>query len=169
MGFKVRSKPLADGDKAPDFTLPDQDGNDVNLYDLLSKGPAVVFFYPKAFSTVCTAEVCTFRDSHEAFADAGAQVVGISGDDVETQKKFATRYRLSYPVLSDTERTAFDSFGLRSGSGFKFGWALNDRVTFVIDVDGIIRHHSTGLFESSGHVEESLLTIKDLLAKNPLV
>lgn len=169
MAFKIRSKPLANGDKAPDFTLPDQDGNDVRLYDLLKSGPVVVFFYPKAFTNVCTAEACSFRDSHEAFADAGAQVVGISSDDVETQKKFHTRFKLSYPVLSDSDRTAYDGFGLRNGSGLKIGWALNDRVTFVIDADGIVRHHSTGMFEASGHVEESLQTVKDLLAKNPQV
>lgn len=168
MGLKILSKPLADGDKAPDFNLPDQDGNDVRLYDVLENGPVVVFFYPKAFTGTCTAEACSFRDNFEAFSDAGANVIGVSSDDVETQKKFHTRYRLSYPVLSDKERTAYDSFGLRSGPGLKLGWALNDRVTFVIDADGIIRHHSTGLFEASGHVEESLRTIKDLIAKNPL-
>lgn len=164
--MKLRSKPLSDGDKAPDFTLPDQDGNDVRLHDLLKSGPVVVFFYPKAFTDVCTAEACAFRDSFEIFADAGAQIVGISSDDVPTQKKFHERFRLSYPVLSDTDRVAYDAFGLRNGSGFKIGWALNDRVTFVIDSDGIVRHHSTGLFESSGHVEESLAVVKDLLAES---
>lgn len=164
MGIRLLTKPIADGDKAPDFTLPDQDGNDVRLYDLLKNGPVVVFFYPKAFTGTCTAEACSFRDNFEIFADAGAQIVGISSDDVKTQKKFHERYRLSYPVLSDTDREAYSAFGLRSGPGLKLGWALNDRVTFVIDADGIVQHHSTGLFEASGHVEESLRVVKSLIA-----
>lgn len=168
MAAKLLSKPLADGAKAPDFTLPDQDGNPVRLYELLERGPVVVYFYPKAFTTVCTAEACSFRDNFETFAEAGAQIVGISADDVATQKKFHTRNRLSYPVLSDVDREAYAKFGLRSSGGFKLGWALNDRVTFVIDQDGIVRHHSTGMFEAEGHVEESLRTVKDLIAGSPL-
>jgi peroxiredoxin Q/BCP len=159
---------LKDGAKAPDFTLPDQDGNPVNLYELLKSGPAVVYFYPKAFTTVCTAEACSFRDNFETFASSGAQIVGISGDDVETQKAFHTKHQLSYPVLSDPDKAVYNSFGLRNGGGFKLAWAMNDRVTFVIDQDGIVRHHSTGMFDADGHVEESLKTVKDLLAKSPL-
>lgn len=162
--MKLLSKPLSNGDKAPDFTLPDQDGNDVRLYDLLENGPVVVFFYPKAFTNVCTAEACSFRDNFEIFADAGAQIVGISSDDIPTQKKFHDRFKLSYPVLSDPDRVAYQAFGLRNASGLKIGWALNDRVTFVIDADGTVRHHSTGMFEASGHVEESLEVVKQLIA-----
>lgn len=117
--MKLLSKPLSNGDKAPDFTLPDQDGNDVRLYDLLENGPVVVFFYPKAFTNVCTAEACSFRDNFEIFADAGAQIVGISSDDIPTQKKFHDRFKLSYPVLSDPDRVAYQAFGLRNASGLK--------------------------------------------------
>lgn len=160
---KLRSAPLANGEQAPDIELPDQDGNLVRLHDLIGDGPVVVYFYPKAFTSVCTAEACSFRDCFEAFASAGAQVVGISADHVETQKKFHEKHRLTYPVLSDPDRVAYDAFGLRSGGGFKIGWALNDRVTFVIDGAGKIRHHSTGMFDADGHVEESLETIQQLL------
>lgn len=159
---KLMSKPLADGEKAPDFTLPDQDGNEVNLYKMLEKGPAVVFFYPKAFTDVCTKEACSFRDNFEIFAQADAQIVGISGDPIELQKKFHEKFKLSFPVLSDVNGDAYKAFGLRNAGGFKLGWAMNDRVTFVIDRDGYVRHHSTGLFDHSGHVEESLKTVQAL-------
>lgn len=159
MGFKLRSKPLADGEKAPDFTLPDQDGNDVNLYELLKGGPVVVFFYPKAFTTVCTAEACSFRDSFEEFAEAGARIVGISADDVETQKKFHTKHQLTFPVLSDPETKVYGLFGLRASSSAVL---MNDRVTFVIDRDGYVRHHSSGMLASDPHVQESLKVVLSL-------
>lgn len=159
---KLFGKPLADGEKAPDFTLPDQDGNPVNLYELLKSGPVVVFFYPKAHTPVCSAEACSFRDNFEVFADEGAQVVGISTDPIESQKSFHTRFHLSFPVLSDEDAATYAAYGVRNAGGMKFAWTLNDRVTFVIDRDGYVRHHSTGRFDASGHVEESLKTVKAL-------
>jgi peroxiredoxin Q/BCP len=166
MAPKLKSSPLKVGSKAPDFTLPDQDGNPVRLYELLEQGPVVIYFYPKAFTTVCTAEACGFRDSYEVFRDAGAQVIGISSDSVETQKSFHTKNRLTYPVLSDPGAKSYGLFGLRNGGGkLAFGWAMNDRVTFVIDRDGTVKHHSTALFEANVHIEEALETVQSLLAK----
>lgn len=156
---KLISRPLKDGAKAPDFTLPDQDGNDVNLYELLKDGPVVVFFYPKAFTNVCTAEACSFRDNFEEFAAAGARIVGISTDGIEKQKAFADRYKLTFPVLSDPDATAYKLFGLRSSQQV---WQLNDRVTFVIDRDGFVRHHSSGMLVSDPHVQESLKVVLSL-------
>jgi peroxiredoxin Q/BCP len=157
---RLKSSPLKVGSKAPDFTLPDGNGDDVRLYDLLKNGPAVIFFYPKAFSNVCTAEACAFRDSHDVFAEAGAGVVGISTDSVETQKSFAKRYNLPFPVVSDKGRKVHGLYGVRNGPGFVF----NDRVTFVIDRDGIIRHSFTGLMLAGTHVKESLEIVQSLLA-----
>lgn len=159
MSPKLISRPLKDGAKAPDFTLPDQDGNDVNLYDLLKDGPVVVFFYPKAFTNVCTAEACSFRDNFEEFAAAGARIVGISTDGIEKQKAFADRYKLTFPVLSDPYAVAYKLFGLRSSQQV---WQLNDRVTFVIDRDGFVRHHSSGMLVSDPHVQESLKVVLSL-------
>lgn len=154
--MKLRSTPLADGERAPDFTLPDQDGNDVTLSALLADGPVVIFFYPKAFTSVCTAEACGFRDNFEQFAEAGARIVGISADDVATQKKFHTKHQLTFPVLSDPKTKIYDLFGLRASSK---SMLVNDRVTFVIDRDGIVRHHSSGMLVSDPHVQESLKTV----------
>jgi peroxiredoxin Q/BCP len=156
---KLKSRPLADGTKALDFTLPDQDGNPVNLYDLLKDGPVVVFFYPKAFTSVCTAEACSFRDSFEEFASAGARIVGISADGIEKQKSFHDKFKLTFPVLSDPELGVYDLFGLRSSS---IAWQMNDRVTFVIDRDGFVRHHSTGMLASDPHVQVSLKVVLSL-------
>lgn len=157
--MKLRSKPLDVGEKAPDFTLPDQDGNDLRLYELLEGGPLVLFFYPKAFTSVCTAEACGFRDSHEQFVDAGARVVGISADDVATQKKFHDKHQLTFPVLSDPKTKVYGLFGLRASSKATLA---NDRVTFVIDGDGIVRHHSSGMLVSEPHIRESLAAVQQL-------
>lgn len=157
--MRLRSKPLSEGEKAPDFTLPDQDGNDTRLYNLLAEGPIVLFFYPKAFTSVCTAEACGFRDAFEEFADAGARVVGISADDVATQKKFHDKHKLSFPVLSDPQTKVYDLFGLRASSK---AILMNDRVTFVIDRDGVVRHHSGGMLVSEPHIRESLAAVQAL-------
>jgi peroxiredoxin Q/BCP len=159
MSPKLLSRPIRDGEKAPDFTLPDQDGNDVNLYDLLKDGPVVVFFYPKAFTPVCTAEACAFRDSFEEFATAGARIVGISADEQDKQKAFHDKYKLTFPVLSDPKTDVYGLYGLRSST---HAWRMNDRVTFVIDGDGIVRNHSTGVLASDPHVQESLKVVLSL-------
>jgi peroxiredoxin Q/BCP len=160
---RLKSSPLKDGDDAPDFTLPDQDGNDVRFHDLLKTGPVVVYFYPKAFTTVCTAEACAFRDSHEAFRDAGANVLGISTDSVETQKKFHDKHRLNYPVLSDSDGKVHKLFGVRNGGGHGVGFVLNDRITFVIDRDSVVRHHFSGLLVSDPHIKKSLKIVESLV------
>jgi peroxiredoxin Q/BCP len=154
-----RSNPLAVGDEAPEFTLEDQDGNEVSLSELLAKGPLVLFFYPKAFTPVCTAEACGFRDDLSQFNEAGASVVGISTDSVETQKKFHSQHKLTYPLLSDPRAKVYGKFGLRASTKAAL---VNDRVTFVIDRDGIVRHHASGMFAADPHVQESLEIAKTL-------
>ncbi|MFY9264344.1 MAG: peroxiredoxin [Solirubrobacterales bacterium] len=163
MAPKFKSSPLTVGSKAPDFTLPDQDGNDVNLYALLQGGPVVVYFYPKTYTTVCTAEACSFRDSHELFSEAGASVVGISTDSIERQHSFHKRFRLTYPVLSDGKGRVHGQFGVRSGGGLGVGFLLNDRLTFVIDRDGSVRDVFRGLLVAGPHVKNSLATVRSLV------
>src|SRR3954466_3913150 len=89
------------GDKAPDFTLPNQDGAQVHLAELLGKGPVVVYFYPKDETPGCTAEACAFRDAYEDFKTAGAQVVGISSDSEADHASFATHHRLPFILAAD--------------------------------------------------------------------
>ena len=91
------------GDSAHDLTLPDQDGKPVMLSALWAQGPVVLYFYPKDETAGCTAEACSFRDSFEVFRDAGAQVVGVSRDSVESHKNFAAHHRLPFTLLADVD------------------------------------------------------------------
>jgi thioredoxin-dependent peroxiredoxin len=120
------------GDLVDDFELPDEQGVLRKLSSLLEAGPVVLFFYPAAFTSGCTAEACHFRDIASEFAAAGAQPVGISGDSVERQAAFAGKHSFGYPLLSDTGGTVRAQFGVLRG-----GIALSPtkRATFVIGTD----------------------------------
>src|SRR5215475_6383248 len=89
------------GDKAPDFTLPSQSGDPVRLYDRLGERTVVLYFYPRDDTRGCTAEACAFRDSHEVFTDAGAEVIGVSSDSVGKHAAFAGKHKLPFTLLSD--------------------------------------------------------------------
>jgi peroxiredoxin Q/BCP len=99
------------GDRAPDFSLPSQDGKTVSLADFRGKNTVVLFFYPKDESPICTKEACSFRDAYEDFVKAGAAVIGISSDSAESHQRFAEHHRLPFLLLADTDgslRKAFD-------------------------------------------------------------
>ena len=89
------------GDKAPDFTLPSQSGEQVRLQDRLGDRVIVLYFYPKDNTPGCTAEACAFRDSHETFTDAGAEVIGVSSDSADRHADFASKHRLPFTLLAD--------------------------------------------------------------------
>lgn len=91
------------GEPAPDFSLPSSTGEMVKLSDFRSKSAVVLFFYPKDNSPACTMEACSFRDSHEAFREAGAAVIGISADSEKSHRGFAERFRLPYLLLADRD------------------------------------------------------------------
>jgi thioredoxin-dependent peroxiredoxin len=123
------------GDEIPDFELADQDGTPRRLSTLLADGPVVLFFYPAAMTAGCTVEACHFRDLETEFKESGAQRVGISGDTVEKQKKFAVRHTFDYPLLSDRDGTVAEIFGVRrNGIIGKLGMPVK-RATFVIGTD----------------------------------
>jgi peroxiredoxin Q/BCP len=145
------------GNRAPDFTLRDQNEQPVRLYDLLGKGPIVLFFYPKAHSPVCTAEACAFRDAYTAFSQLGVTVIGISDDPPAVQRKFAERYRLPYILLSDERGKVHKLYDARTALGL-----LNNRVTFILDRDGIIRHRFADMLNGAKHVEDALAVLKTL-------
>ena len=140
------------GEVAPDFTLPDQDGKPVSLSSFKGK-VVVLFFYPKDFSAGCTREVCHFRDSYEDFTEAGAEVIGISSDTVESHKKFIETYLLPYSLLSDREGDAKKIYGVS-------GHLLPGRVTFIIDKVGVVRHVFSSQTNMKAHVDEALKIIK---------
>lgn len=166
MALLSRSK-VKEGSKAPDFTLANHDGVGVNLYEMLENGPVVLFFYPKNNTAVCTAEACAFRDAYEIFAEAGAQVVGISRDSVNSHGRFRARHDLPYTLLSDDDAKVHNLFGVRgSGPAGKVpvvGWAANDRLTFVIDRDGTVKLVHAGLLQAQGHVDEALAVVQELV------
>ena len=126
-------KTVAEGTLAPDFELPDQDGNPIRLSELLADGPVVLFFYPVALSGGCSREACHFRDLATEFKEAGAQRFGISTDPVAAQKKFAESNGFDYPLLSDPENTAAEAYGIKRK--LPLGPLSVKRMTFVIDTD----------------------------------
>jgi peroxiredoxin Q/BCP len=123
------------GDEIPDFELSDQNGTPRRLSALLSDGPVVLFFYPAAMTTGCTKEACHFRDLGAEYQAAGVQRIGISMDAVDKQKQFADKHSFDYPLLSDTDGTIADIFGVRRGAiGAKLGAPVK-RQTFAIGRD----------------------------------
>ena len=127
------------GNKAPDFTLRDQDGNLVALSQLRGK-TVVLYFYPKADTPGCTAQACGVRDHAPDYDAAGAVVLGVSRDPVPRLRAFADKYGLEFPLLSDEDHAVAEAYGVwveKSMYGRKFFG--NERTTFVIDGDGVVQ------------------------------
>jgi peroxiredoxin Q/BCP len=129
----------------------------VNLKDFIGKKIIVLYFYPKDFSMGCTAEACAFRDSYEAFKDAGAEVIGVSSQSVDSHKRFASTNNLPFILLSDEDGRVRKLYGASSAFGL-----LPGRVTYVIDKKGIVRHVFSSQLNPTKHIEEALRIIKDL-------
>jgi peroxiredoxin Q/BCP len=142
------------GDPAPEFALRAQDGEVVKLTDLLSRGSAVVYFYPKDKTPGCTAEAGAFRDSYAKFGELGAEVVGISSDSVDSHKGFASDCQLPFKILSDQNGEVRKRFGVPSSMGF-----LPGRVTYIIDKGGIVRYIFSSQLQATRHVQEALVSL----------
>ncbi|HEY7686887.1 MAG TPA: peroxiredoxin [Gemmatimonadales bacterium] len=147
---------LGVGDPAPDFTLPSSSGT-VRLADVLRDKTVVLYFYPKDETAGCTAEACAFRDSYEVFTQAGAEVIGVSDDTVESHRSFASHHRLPFQLLSDPGGEVRRRYGVSGFLGL-----IPGRVTFVIDRQGIVRHMFDSQFKATRHVAEALETIRRL-------
>ncbi len=152
-------KLLSVGERAPDFTLADQEGADVSIAALRREGCVVVYFYPKDDTPGCTAQACSFRDHFAEFQEAGAEVVGISSDSVDSHRAFAARHRLPFRILSDTKGKVRAAFGVPKTLGL-----LDGRVTFVIDREGIIRHTFSSQLRARKHIVEALKIVRSLVA-----
>ena len=131
---------LTVGQKAPDFTLNDKDGNAVSLSDFLGKR-IVVYFYPKDNTPGCTRQACAFAGAYAQFQEKDVVVIGISRDSVASHVKFAQKHSLPFILLSDPDRVAIDAFGVWSEKKLygKLSFGVN-RTTFLIDEQGIITH-----------------------------
>jgi len=129
---------VAEGDRAPDFTLPDQDGNDVSLAGLRGQ-TVVLYFYPKADTPGCTKQACGVRDRSAEYDASGARVIGVSPDPVDEVKRFADKYSLDFTLLADADHAVADAYGTwgeKSMYGRKYMGVA--RATFIIDPDGVI-------------------------------
>ena len=142
---------LAPGDQAPDFTLLDADGREVSLSDLRGQR-VIIYFYPAAMTPGCTKEACDFRDSRQVLADSGLAVLGISPDGPAKLAKFREREGLTFPLLSDPDKTvheAYGAYGEKMLYGKKSVGVI--RSTFVVGADGAIERAYYGV-KATGHV-----------------
>lgn len=128
------------GNRMPDFSAADQNGNIVKSADLIGK-KTVVYFYPKANTPGCTAEACSLRDNYERFLALGYNVIGISKDSVKAQKNFSDKYALPFPLLADTDALIIKAFG-----------AWGEKKLYGKTYEGILR--KTFIFNENGILEE---------------
>jgi peroxiredoxin Q/BCP len=143
------------GDKAPDFTLPDEDGRPITLGSLLAAGPVLLVFYPRDFSPMCTRQLAMFRERHAELTAAGVVVLGISTDDLESHRRFRQTLDLPFRLLADIDQAvchAYDVLGL-------FG--INTRrVTYVVSRDGRI----SGVAKATLRLQTHAALLKRVLA-----
>ena len=145
------------GDVAPDFSLPDQTGTAVRLRDLLGTKSVVLYFYPKDRTPGCTVEARAFRDNYEAFAAAGAEVIGVSSDSVASHRRFARRQDLPFLLLSDRAGTVRQLYGVEQTLGI-----LPGRVTYVINPAGFVRHIYSSQLRVLRHPREALEAVRGI-------
>jgi peroxiredoxin Q/BCP len=127
---------IEQGQDAPDFELPDQEGRPVKLSDFRGQ-PVVVYFYPKADTPGCTTQACGIRDNRSAYSALGVTVLGISPDSVTKVKKFHDKYALGFPLLADEDHAVADSYGVWvQKSMYGKTYFGNERTTFIVDADG---------------------------------
>jgi len=129
---------LKAGDKAPDFTAKDEQGNTVSLSDYKGK-KLVIFFYPKANTPTCTVEACNLRDNYSELTDKGYEILGVSADTEKRQTNFKNKFSFPYPLLADVDKEVINAFGVWGSKKF-MGRTFDGihRATFVINEDGII-------------------------------
>lgn len=145
------------GGVPPSLTLKDQEGRNVTLSKFKGK-PVVVYFYPADESPGCTKQACAFRDSYEKFKKAGAEVVGISGDDPASHKAFAKKYRLPYTLLSDEGNKVRKEWGVPADL---FG-TLAGRQTYVLDKNGVVQLIYNNQFQPEKHIDETLKFLQSI-------
>ncbi len=145
------------GDKAPDFELLDDTGTSWRLSDALAKGPVVLFFYPAAMTTGCTAESCHFRDLKAEFEALGAQRVGISPDSVAKQQEFSSKHDFDYPLLADDAGTVASLFDVKPKL---IKLTPVRRATFVIDSDGTVLEVIKSEVRMNLHADNALAALR---------
>jgi len=154
--------PGLEGHKAPPFELPDREGKRVALKDLLKAGPLVLYFYPRDMTPGCTIEACSFRDRRRELSALGANVVGISADSSASHARFADKYGLNFPLLSDPENRVTRAYGVyKKKSLYGREFMGIERSTFIIDREGVIRKTFPKV-KVDGHSEAVIAALKEL-------
>ncbi|RXG31840.1 peroxiredoxin [Leeuwenhoekiella marinoflava] len=154
MGLFSKQKGLEVGEVIPPFQLQDQDGKWVKLPNTIQQKGAVIYFYPKDESGVCTKEACAFRDSFESFSDAGFEVFGVNNGSVESHKKFQQHHRLPFTLLSDPRNEVLKMFDIKNVL------FLTGRETFVVDKKGKVLHKFRSFLNGEKHIQEALAVLK---------
>jgi len=161
-GVKIRGMAMiAEGKKAPDFTLESSEGGKVRSQDLRGQ-TVVLYFYPKDDTPGCTREACAFRDLKSAFKKKGALVFGVSGDSLPSHEKFKAKYGLNFPLLSDPDKAVAKKFGAW-GEKVLYGRKSVGmiRSTFVIDGEGTVRKVFPRV-RVDGHADKVLAALDEL-------
>ena len=151
-------KKISVGSHVPQFTLADQNGNLLSITSVIGKKNLVIYFYPEDDSPGCTKEACYFRDEFEAFNEADAMIIGISGQSVDSHKKFAEKYRLSFTLLSDEGDKVRKLFGVP----VNLLGLLPGRVTYIVDKSGTVVYIFNSQTQARKHVDEALRILKGL-------
>jgi thioredoxin-dependent peroxiredoxin len=147
---------LNPGDKAPDFSLHDQENKKINLRDFIGKQEVVLYFYPKDDTPGCTKEACGFRDSIKAFQKKDVVVLGVSNDDTASHEKFAKKYELPFSLLSDVDKKVVEAYGVyKEKNMYGRKYMGIERTTFVIGTDGKVKRIFPKV-KVDRHVEEIL-------------
>jgi peroxiredoxin Q/BCP len=155
---------ISEGKKAPNFTLEDADGKRVSLRDFAGRD-VVVYFYPKDDTPGCTKEACGFRDSWTELQRAGVAVLGVSADAPASHAKFAAKYKLPFPLLSDPERKVMEAWGAY-GDKISYGKKTKGviRSTVWIGADGTVRKHWRAVRDAAKHPADVLAAIRERAA-----
>ncbi|ARM75515.1 peroxiredoxin [Acidianus manzaensis] len=143
------------GEKAPLFESVTDSGEKFALSDFIGKHNIVLYFYPKDDTPGCTREACAFRDNWDLLKGYDVVVVGVSSDDIDSHKKFKQKYNLPFILVSDPDKKIRELYDAK-------GFILPDRVTFVIDKQGIIRHIYKSQMNPENHVKEALKTLEKI-------
>lgn len=152
----------AEGQAAPDFTLPAAGGKTISLSDYKGKSAVVLYFYPKDDTPGCTKEACSFRDVQAEFEAAGAAILGVSVDSVASHEKFASKHNLLFPLLADEEQKVVRDYGVwKEKSMYGKTYMGTERTTFLIDREGIVRKVWPKV-KVEGHIDEVLEAVRSL-------
>jgi peroxiredoxin Q/BCP len=144
------------GDRAPDFEGQTSDGSKLGLKDFVGKRNVVLYFYPKDDTPGCTKEACSFRDNLQPIRNMGAEVIGVSLDSIESHRKFADKYNLPFPLISDKDKRIAKAYGVLKETG-----TSASRVTFIIDRKGKVAKIFPKV-DVTKHTEEVVSALKEI-------